>query len=349
MTAAPDGPRPGTVVVTGAAGWLGQNLVRALAPTRTRVRVLVLSADEGPLLELAGPSVEVVVGDVRDPAVVDELFDGDGVAGATVVHAAGVIHPVGRTRPFFDVNVGGTQLVLDRARRAGVGRFVHISSNSPFGANERPTDRFTEDSPTNPYMGYGASKAEAESLVTRAADRGDVDAVILRPPWFYGPWAPGRQAQFLGAIRTGRFPLVGDGTQQRSMIFTGNLVDACLCAETATDVTGRAFWVADESPYELREIFGGIREALAAEGLPVAGRTIPALPRFGATVATRLDAVLQGLDRYVQPLHVLGELKDTIACDISRARAELGYSPAVSLVEGMRQSIRWHRERGDQL
>lgn len=347
MTAAPEAERPGTVVVTGAAGWLGQNLVRALAPERRRVRALVLAAEEGPLLELAGPSVEVVVGDVRDPVVVDELFED--AAGATVVHAAGVIHPAGRTRPFWDVNVGGTQLVLDRARRAGAGRFVHISSNSPFGANERPTDRFTEDSPTNPYMGYGASKAEAESLVVRAAGAGDVDAVILRPPWFYGPWAPGRQAQFLGAIRRGRFPLVGDGSQQRSMIHTANLVAACLAAETATDVTGRAFWVADAEPYPLRDIFGGIREALAAEGLPVARRTIPSLPRFGAEVATRLDALLQAADRYVQPLHVLGELKDTIACDISRARAELGYDPEVDLVGGMREAIRWHRDRGDAL
>ena len=339
--------RADTVVVTGAAGWLGQNLVRALAPERRRVRALVLAADEAPLLELAGPAVEVVVGDVRDPVIVDELFDD--VAGATVVHAAGVIHPAGHTRPFFDVNVGGTQLVLDRARRAGVGRFVHISSNSPFGANERPTDRFTDDSPTNPYMGYGASKAEAESLVVRAAGAGDVDAVILRPPWFYGPWAPGRQAQFLGAIRKGRFPLVGDGRQQRSMIHTRNLVDACLCAETATDVTGQAFWVADAEPYELRQIWSGIREALAAEGLPVARRSVPALPRLGAEVATRLDAVLQAADRYVQPLHVLGELKDTIACDISGARAALGYDPQVSLVGGMREAIRWHQERGDAL
>jgi nucleoside-diphosphate-sugar epimerase len=347
MTAHPTAPRAATVVVTGAAGWLGQNLVRALAPERARVRALVLSAEEAPLLELAGPSVEVVVGDVRDPVVVDELFDD--VAGATVVHAAGVIHPAGRTRPFFDVNVGGTQLVLDRARRGGAGRFVHISSNSPFGANERPTDRFDEDSPTNPYMGYGKSKLEAESLVVRAAEQGDVDAVILRPPWFYGPWAPGRQSQFLRAVGKGRFPLVGDGRQQRSMIYTGNLVDACLCAETATDVTGRAFWVADAEPYELRDIFGGIREALAAEGLPVAGRSLPALPRFGAEVATRLDALLQGADRYVQPLHVLGELKDTIACDISGARLHLGYEPAVGLVEGMRQAIRWSRDRGEAL
>lgn len=339
--------RAATVVVTGAAGWLGQNLVRALAPERRRVRALVLSPDEAPLLELVGPSVEVVVGDVRDPAVVDRLFDG--TAGATVVHAAGVVHAPSRTRTFYDVNVGGTQMALDRARRAGAGRFVHISSNSPFGANARPTDRFTEESAPNPYMAYGASKLEAESLVTRAADRGDLDAVILRPPWFYGPFAPARQATFLAAVRRGRFPLVGDGRQQRSMVFTGNLVQACLCAEVAPDVAGRAYWVADAEPYELRAIFDGIREALAAEGLPVSGRTGLPFPRAGAEVATRLDGALQALDRYVQPLHVLGELKDTIACDIGRARAELGYEPDVGLVEGMRRSIRWSLARGEAL
>ncbi|NLV56266.1 MAG: NAD-dependent epimerase/dehydratase family protein [Acidimicrobiales bacterium] len=341
MTAAPP------VVVTGAGGWLGRNLVRALAPERDIVRVLVERPDEAPLLELAGPSVEPVVGDVRDPVVVDRLFEDMG--GATVFHAAGVIHPAGRTRPFFDVNVGGTQLVVDRAQRAAAGRFVHISSNSPFGANARPSDRFTEESDPNPYLGYGRSKAEAESIVVRSAERGDLDAIVLRPPWFYGPWGPDRQAQFLRAVRTGRFPLVGNGRQQRSMIHSRNLVEACRCAEAATEGGGRAYWVADAEPYELRSIFDGIRAAMEAEGLPVSRWRGPRLPRLGARVAVHGDRVLQALDRYVQPLHVLGELGDTIACDIAAARRDLGYRPRVGLVEGMRESIRWHRDRGDAL
>jgi len=336
-----------TVVVTGAAGWLGQNLVRALAPTRDRVRALVQAPSEAPLLELAGPSVEAVVGDVRDPDAVDRLFAD--VAGATVVHAAGVIHPDGRTRPFFDVNVGGTQMVLDRARRARAGRFVHISSNSPFGANAAPTDRFDEGSAPSPYLAYGRSKLDAEDLVRRGFGRGDIEAVILRPPWFYGPFQPRRQDRFFSALRRGRFPMVGDGRQQRSMVFTGNLVRACLAAEVADGVAGRAYWVADAEPYELRRIFAGVREALEAEGLAVSGPDAPRLPRRVADLAARADALLQGVDRYVQPLHVLGELRDTIACDIGRARAELGYEPEVSLVDGMRASIMWCLERGRRL
>ncbi|CAN5840402.1 NAD(P)-dependent oxidoreductase [soil metagenome] len=335
------------LVLTGAAGWLGQNLVRDLAPTGRQVRCLVHHEAEAPLLELVGPSVEAVVGDVRDPATLRVLFDG--LQRATVVHAAGVIHPQGATRPFFDVNVGGTQLVLDAARRAQAGRFIHVSSNSPFGANDHPWERFTEESPTNPYLAYGRSKLEGEELVRRAHDRGDLETVVLRPPWFYGPYQPERQNQFLSAVRRGRFPLVGDGRQQRSMVYTGNLVAACRLAEVAEAAPGRAYWIADAEPYELSAVFDGVREALAAEGLAVASRRLPAIPAPLAALAARADAVLQGADRYVAPLHVLGELRDTIACDISRARVELGYEPAVGLVEGMRTAIRWCLQRGVRL
>jgi nucleoside-diphosphate-sugar epimerase len=334
----PDVEAPDVAVVTGAAGWLGQNLVRALVAERERVRCFVHRAEEAALLEVVSPAVDVVVGDVRDPDGVDRLFEG--VAGATVFHCASVIHPAARVRQLFDVNVGGTQLVLDRARRSGAGRVVHVSSNSPFGANDRPGDRFTEDSPYDPYLGYGRSKLEAEQLVQRSHDRGDVSAVIVRPPWFYGPHQPPRQSQFFAAVRRGRFPVIGDGTQQRSMVYVGNLVQGMLRAEVAGAAPGRAYWIADAEPYELRTIITTVRQALEAEGLPVSGRGLR-LPRAVGTLAAGLDRVLQERGRYVQPLHVLGELKDTIACDIGRARTELGYDPEVDLLDGMRASIRW--------
>lgn len=335
----------GTVaVVTGAAGWLGQNLVRALVPERPSVRCLVQTPEEGALLELVGPSVEVVVGDVRDPSAVDALFAG--VGQASVFHAAAVIHPAGRVRELFDVNVGGTQVVLDRAKRAGAGRFLHVSSNSPFGANPTRDHRFTEDSPFNPYLGYGRSKLEAEQLVRTYHDRGDVPAVILRAPWFYGPFQPARQTRFIAAVRRGRFPVIGDGSARRSMVYTGNLVQGLLRADASDVAPGRAYWIADPEPYEVRDVVRTVRQAAADEGLAVTGGS-PSVPVALAEVAARLDAVLQDRGRYVQPLHVLGELKDTIACDVTRAREELGYEPEVTLHEGMRASIRWCLERGE--
>jgi nucleoside-diphosphate-sugar epimerase len=342
-----DAALPNEVVVTGGAGWLGQNLVRALAAQRSRVRCLVHDKDEAPLVEIVGPNVEVVVGDVRDPSALDELFEGVGTA--TVFHTAAVIHPPKATRDFFDVNVGGTELVLDRARRAGASRFVHVSSNSPFGANPSPTDRFTEDSPYHPYLSYGQSKMEAEQIVQRRFERGDLATVILRAPWFYGPYQPERQTKFFSAIRRGRFPLIGDGRQQRSMVFTGNLVHGLLRAEAATGAPGNAYWIADERPYELREVLATVRDALVAEGLDATSRPPLRVPRLAGELAARVDAVLQQQGRYVQVVHVLGELKDTIACDISRARAEIGYDPPTTLLDGMRASIRWCLDRGDDI
>jgi nucleoside-diphosphate-sugar epimerase len=337
---------PSTVVVTGAAGWFGQNLVRSLAaePQRDRIRCLVRSADDAARLEVVDRRIETVAGDVRDPVVIDRLFDG--VGAASVFHAAAVIHPARHVRELYDVNVGGTQLVLDRARRADAVRFVHISSNSPFGANASPHDRFDEDSPFHPYLAYGASKLEAEQLVQRAFDRGDLATVILRPPWFYGPFQPERQSQFFSGIRKGTFPLVAPGTQQRSMVFTGNLVQGAQRAEVADAAPGHAYWIADAEPYELRTILATVREALAAEGLTVTDRVPLRIPHGAAVVAAKLDAALQSAGRYVQALHVLGELKDTIACDISRARKELGYEPTVALYEGMRESVRWCLAQG---
>ena len=86
--------------------------------------------------------------------------------------------------------------MLEAATRAGVRRFVHVSSNSPVGCNPNPEHRFDEDAPYNPYMNYGRSKKEAEDLVNAAHLSGAIECVIIRPPWFYGPGQPPRQTEF---------------------------------------------------------------------------------------------------------------------------------------------------------
>ena len=122
-----------------------------------------------------------------------------------------------------------------------------------------------------------------------------------------------------------------------------------LRAETVAAAAGRAYWIADAEPYALRDILRTVRDAIEAEGLRVSKRRPLPVPHFAGVVAEKLDAAAQASGRYVQVLHVVGELKDTIACDISRARRELGYEPAVALLDGMRASVRWCLARGDRL
>ena len=86
-------------------------------------------------------------------------------------------------------------------------------------------------------------------------------------------------------------------------------------------------------------------KALTAEGFDVRPNRFH-LPALAGRLAERTDALVQRTGRYVQAVHVLGELDKTIACDISNARADLGYEPEVALEEGMRRSIRWCVEQG---
>lgn len=338
---------PDLTIVTGAAGWLGRALVTLLTDETGPyhrpgpIRALVRDGDRAP--ELAAlPGVQVVAGDIRRSAGLDELFR-DLPPVVDVIHTAGVIHPR-RTDEFIEVNARGTAHVMAAAHAAGVRRVVHVSSNSPFGTNTHPTDVFRNDEPYDPYYGYGRSKMQAELRVLDEVARG-LDAVIVRPPWFYGPFQPARQTTFFRLVRTGRFPVIGDGRQRRSMVYVDNLVQGIVKAELTPTDPGRAWWIADARPYELAEIVATVGRALRAEGYDVRPPRVR-LPALVGRLAERADAVIQRTGRYVQGIHVLGELGHTIACDISAAAAELGYAPEIGLEEGMRRSIRWCRDQG---
>lgn len=343
---------PDVTVVTGAGGWLGTALMTALTGAMTgtdgtahrggEIRPFVRTRVEADTMSAFGRNVRPVVGDLRRPTDLDRLFAQlDGTV--DVVHSAGVIHPRDIAE-FTEVNVEGTRSVLARARAGGIRRFVHVSSNSPFGTNSHPGDRFRNDEPYHPYYGYGRSKMDAELAVFDAADAG-LDAVIVRPPWFYGPYQPPRQATFFTMVRKGLFPVFGGGLQSRSMVFVENLVDGVLRAELVATPAGRGWWIADARPYTVNEIVETVGRAMRDEGYDVTPNRVR-LPDVVAQLAERTDGLIQRSGRYHQQIHVLGEMNKNIACSIDVARAELGYEPRVELYEGMRRSIRWCREQG---
>ncbi len=332
-----------TLVVTGAAGWFGSAFLDLLGSQNVDdVRLLVHTPADVPTVRRCLPRAEVYVADVADPRAVADVFDG--VDSCEVVHAAGIIHPA-RVSDFERVNAVGSEVVVSQALRSGLRRFVHISSNSAIGTNPTPDEAFRDREPYHPYLGYGASKMRGELAVGEALEAVGVPGVILRPPWFYGRFQPARQARFLQTVRTGRFPLIGDGGNRRSMVDVDRLAMAAWLALRADTDGVRPYWIADAQPYTMNEILEAVRQAARLEGLPVKDGALR-LPAIAGRVAYRVDAGLQRLGRYQQEIHVAGELDKTIACQVEGAVQELGFEPATDLVDGMRRSYRWGRENG---
>ncbi len=342
----PDSLNARNVIVTGATGWLGQRVIMALQgqspdPAMPRIEagsITALVAPGEPTAALLSQGVACVSGDLRDPATLAPLFQK--AQDAVLLHLAGLIHPRLRTADFMAVNYQGTMNVMAAAAKAGVARAVIMSSNSPIGYNRAPDQRFDETSPYQPYMGYGRSKQRMEQAVTAAYGDGQGPAIVMvRAPWFYGPGQPPRQTLFFEMIRDGKFPLLGTGQQQRSMGYVDNLAQGIMRAAMAADGALKTYWLADERPYPMLEIIETVQSVLRDNFDIAVTDKILRLPGVIADGARLADWGLQTIGLYHQKIHVLSEMNLTIACDISRAKQELGYQPTISLRQGMRNSI----------
>ena len=176
------------VLVTGGAGFIGSNFVRALAAEGVdEITVLDNLTYAGNLENLEGIDIEFVKGDVAEPGDVEQVLSPGRFE--KIVHFAAESH-VDRSledaAPFLRTNVIGTQVMLDAARRAGVTRFVHLSTDEVYGPIE-PGKTSDESAPFRPTSPYSASKAAGDLLVMAARHTWGLPAIIVRPSNNYGP------------------------------------------------------------------------------------------------------------------------------------------------------------------
>jgi len=330
-------------LVTGAPGWLGTRFVEVLTNPEDplsrfsghkhrHVRVLVFPGMNTSSLP---KEAEILPGNVLDKASLERAMGGV----HTVFHLVGIIHPK-KIQQLFDINTTGTLNMLEAAANAGVKRVVMISSNSAGGVNVRHDMLLKEDDPPRPYMAYGRSKLQAEEHAKRFVQEGKLEVVIIRPCWFYGPGngQPERQLRFFRMIHRGNPIMFGSGHNYRSMSYLDNTIQGMLLAEKTPEANGQIYWIADEKPYETIEIYGTIAKIFGTKLKP---RKIPGISSF---FFRQIDRLFQAVGKYQTEFHVAGEMNCDIACDISKAKRELGYNPEVDLEEGMRRSIDWARK-----
>jgi UDP-glucose 4-epimerase len=300
------------VLVTGGAGFIGSNLVRALLVRGDAVRVLD-NFSTGNRANLAGLDVEVVEGELRSYERVHNA-----VRGTEIVFHLGALGSVPRSvqDPLTSgaVNVEGTLNVLLAARDEGIRRVVFASSSSIYGNQaELPLRESMAPDPISPY---GVAKLAAERYcVSFSRVYHSFETVVLRYFNVFGPRQdPTSQYAavvplFITAIGKGEpVTIFDDGGQSRDFTYIDNVVAANLLAAEAEGVSGRIFNISAGVPATVNELAETIGRLL---GKPVERGYLPPRP---------------------------GDLRDSWA-DVSEARAVLGYEPSVSLEDGLRRTI----------
>ena len=344
------------VLVTGAPGWLGTRFVKALCGEIDdlkelslinqidEIRCLVLDNIPTDSLDRIHSKVKIHRGDLTNINSLDGFFEN--CKGGTLFHLAGIVHPLKRTQEFYKVNLEGSKNILNLAIKNRLKRIIAVSSNSPAGTNSTNDDLFTEDRPYNPYMNYGISKMKMETEINKSYKNGNLETVIIRPCWFYGPDQPPRQTLFFSMIKNGSVPIVGSGENKRSMSYIDNTCSALLLAYSSEKANGQTYWIADKKPYSMNEIVDTIEKLLEEEfKFKVAHKRLR-LPNIIGETAYWFDLILQSSGIYHQKIHVLSEMNKTIACSVVKAQKDLGYSPKISLEEGMRRSLKWCIDSG---
>ena len=306
-------------LVTGGAGFIGSHLVRALIAQGRRVRVLDnFSTGLRANLSEIQPAPEIIETDLGDAAGVKRA-----VAGVNVIYHLGALASVQRSVDTPDAThqacATGTLNVLDAARRQGVKRVVYAASSSAYGGRSSDKGQ-SEDGAIQPLSPYAAAKLAGELYAQAFSATYGLETVRLR---FFNIFGPRKRADspysgvialFIAAMSSGRAPVVhGDGLQSRDFTYVANAVQALMKAAEAPGVSGNVYNVGTGRSVTVLDLVATLNRLLGTKLTP---QHSP--PRAGDVRFSRAD--------------------------ISRARRDLGYKPAVSFEEGLEQTLRWYQQ-----
>lgn len=315
------------VAVTGGGGFIGHALLLDRARRGDRVRSLDIR-HAAPIDGTEAARIERIDGSILDPAALARAFEG----ARTVFHLASAHLEVRHGEAYYhSVNVDGTRCVIEAAAAAGVERVIYVSTVGVYGRmSGRP---FDETSPTAPTIAYERTKLEAEGVARDDARNRSVELVVVRPSWVYGP-GDGRTRKLFGAIRKGRFFLVGDGSARRDSIY----IDDCLaglelCAGHPA-AAGETFILGSGDAPSVAELVTAIAEA---QGVRPPWLRLPFAPMWLLGLGLETAFRLVGRDAPFSR-RSLKFFTNATVFDTGKIRGILGFSPAVTWREGVRRT-----------
>ncbi len=324
-----------TILVTGATGFLGTALVTELVKRGEEVRVL--ARDEQKARQQFGEAVTIITGEIADVKEVERAVEGASV----IYHLVGrLYHPSVPTELYRQTHVEGTRILLAACKgQSQLKRIVHCSTTGVHGATG--TTPAAEDAPFAPTNPYEATKLEAELLALQAYKEDGLPVSVARPGLVYGP-GDLHLLGFFASIKKGLFRVIDGGKALLHPIYIDDMTTAFLLCAEKPEALGRSYNIAGERPVTIRELAEAIARAQ--------GKTLPggSIPLWLANLASDIFAIMPGMQGERAPLtrSRVAFLTHSRVYDISRARSELGFAPAVDLEEGMKRTAAWYRKHG---
>jgi nucleoside-diphosphate-sugar epimerase len=321
----------GTVLITGASGFIGGRLRDALLDAGADVVALRRAESKEPK---RGRSAAV---DYADAGALRALVEKE--RPAFVFHVAGATKGV-TYADFQQANVMPTKNLLQALRDAhahiGVRRFVHVSSLACYGPSTRAAPH-TEDSPRRPIEFYGQSKLEAEQLLEAAGSA--IPWTIIRPGGVYGP-GDVDYLELFKSVERGMNVFFGNRDRLFSAVYVDDLVRAILAAAEAEQTRGKGYFVCDGTPIT----WGDFQEHIVrASGRRVRTLNLPEFFVDVAAVGGELLTRIDGKPRLFNRQKALMGAQEAWTCRHDALRADAGYTPEVQAPEGVERALAWYR------
>lgn len=323
------------ILVTGGTGFTGKALVKRLLDLGHEV--ISLDYQEGLKTdEIREWGAKVVIGSVTDRQVVASCMEGVEI----VHHLAAAFRELDVANEYYDeVNIHGTEIVLEEAFKVGVKKFIYCSTCGVHGNVEHPPGG--EEAPIAPGDYYQRTKYEAEPKVHEYSAKG-METIILRPAAIYGPGDPERFAMIFRRASKGSFPMFGSGKTYYHPLYIDNLIDAFILAMEPGKGVDEAYLIADEEYVELNDLVARTGKAL---GVDV---KIPHYPILPLIVAGHICEKVCKPFKIAPPIFPrrVDWFRQNRAFDISKAKRDLGYDPKIGLDEGLKRTGEWYRQEG---